>query len=254
MAIIDRTSASALISEEVSKEIYQGVVEQSVALQLMTKLPNMSKKQYRIPVLSSLPSAYFVSGDNSAKKTSSASWANKYVTAEELAVIIPIPEAVIDDADYDIWGEIKPKIEEAFGVKIDRAIFHSEDKPSTWPDGIVDGAEVAGNYVTLGTGDDIYDDIMGEDGVLAKVEEDGYNVTGNVADLSMKAKLRGLREENGQPIFTTNMQGKTTYALDGVQMLFPLNGGVDKTKALLISGDFKQGVYSIRQELTYKLL
>lgn len=254
MAIIDRTSANALISEEVSKEIYQGVVENSSAFQLMTRLPNMSKKQFRLPVLASLPSAYFVDGDTGTKQTSAMSWANKYITAEELAVIIPIPEAVLDDADYDIWGEVKPKIEEAFGVKIDRVIYTGDDKPASFPDSIFAGATNAGNAVELGTGTDIYEDIMGEDGVIAKVEEDGYVVTGNVADLSMRSKLRGLRATDGTPIFVTSIQSGTTYSLDGVSMLFPKNGGLDKTKVLMISGDFKQAVYSIRQEMTYKLL
>ena len=36
-------------------------------------------------------------------------------------------------------------------------------------------------------------------------------------------------------------------------MNFPNNGSFDKTKALMISGDFSQLVYSIRQDITFKL-
>lgn len=252
--MIDRTGAEALISEQVANEIIQGVAEQSTVLRMGKKLPNMSKKKYRMPVLDMLPVAYWVNGDNGFKQTSKMAWKNKYITAEELAVIIPIPEAVIDDADYDIWGEVKPRAIEALGKKIDGAVLFDVEKPDTWRDAIVTGATNAGNVVTLGTSDDLFDKIMAEDGVIAKVEEAGFFPSGHMADITMRAKLRGLKDTTGQPIFKQDVQGVTNYALDGSPMDFPRNGVFDKTKALMISGDFSQLVYSIRQDVTYKLL
>lgn len=252
--MIDRTGAEALISEEVANEIIQGVAEQSTVLRMGRKLPNMSKKKYRMPVLDMLPVAYWVAGDSGFKQTSKMAWKNKYITAEELAVIIPIPEAVVDDADYDIWGEVRPRAVEALGKKIDSAVIFGVDKPDTWRDGLVDGATDAGNVVTLGASDDLYDKIMAEDGVIAKVEESGFFPSGHMADITMRAKLRGLKDSTGQPIFRTGMQGATSYSLDGSPIDFPRNGAFDKTKALMITGDFSQLVYSIRQDVTYKLL
>ena len=252
--MIDRTGAEALISEEVANEIIQGVAEQSTVLRMGRKLPNMSKKKYRMPVLDMLPVAYWVAGDSGFKQTSKMAWKNKYITAEELAVIIPIPEAVVDDADYDIWGEVRPRAVEALGKKIDGAVIFGVDKPDTWRDGLVDGATDAGNVVTLGASDDLYDKIKAEDGVIAKVEESGFFPSGHLADITMRAKLRGLKDSTGQPIFRTGMQGATSYSLDGSPIDFPRNGAFDKTKALMITGDFSQLVYSIRQDVTYKLL
>lgn len=250
--IIDRSGAEALISEQVANEIIQGVAEQSTVLRMGKKLPNMSKKKYRMPVLDMLPVAYWVNGDNGFKQTSKMAWKNKYIVAEELAVIIPIPEAVLDDADYDIWGEVKPRAIEALHKKIDQAILFNVEKPDSWRDGLVTGAVAAGNVKQIS--DDLYMDIMGENGVIAKVEESGYLPTGHVADVSMRAKLRGLRDNNKQPIFKSDMQGATQYALDGDPMFFPQNGAFDRTSALMISGDFNQLVYSIRQDVTYKVL
>ena len=252
--MIDRTGAEALISEEVAKEIIQGVAEQSTVLRLGRKLPNMSKKKYRMPVLDMLPVAYWVNGDNGFKQTSKMAWKNKYIVAEELAVIIPIPEAVLDDSDYDIWGEVKPRSVEALGKKIDDAILFNVEKPDTWRDGLVKGATDAKNVVTLGTSDDLYDKIMAEDGVIAKVEEAGFFPSGHMADVTMRAKLRGLKDSTGQPIFKSDMQGSTSYSLDGSPIEFPRNGAFDKSQALMITGDFSQLVYSIRQDVTYKLL
>jgi len=91
---IDRDGVAALIPEDVAKEILQGIPQYSTIMSLATKAPNMSRKQRRIPVLSSLPLAYFVDGDTGLKQTSDMTWGNKFFNAEELAVIIPIPEAV----------------------------------------------------------------------------------------------------------------------------------------------------------------
>ena len=251
--LIDRSGADTLIPEERAREIIQGTIAQSAVLSRGRKLPNMSSRTYKMPVLDMLPLAYFVNGDTGQKKTTKMAWDKKFITAEEIAVIVPIPEAVLDDSDYDIWGEVRPRIEEAFGKVIDGAVLFDVNKPDSWRNGLVSSATVAGSIVTLGSGDNMYDKIMGEDGVIAKVEESGYFVTGHMADISMRSKLRGLKDTTGQPIFKSDMQSATSYVLDGSPMNFPNNGSFDKSKALMISGDFSQLVYSIRQDITFKL-
>ena len=116
---ISRSNAEALIPVEYSNEIIKEVSRESSALTLMKKLPNMTRKQKSIPVLQSLPVAGFVNGDNGLKAVSNVEWGNKVITAEEIAVIIPIPEAVLDDADHDIWAEIKPSIMDTISAKAD---------------------------------------------------------------------------------------------------------------------------------------
>lgn len=270
-SLIDRTDAGALIPEEVSREIIQGVVSRSVVLNMARRLPNMAAGQQKVPVLSALPSAYFVSGDTGLKQTSEAAWQNKYLVAEEIAVIVPIPEAVLDDANYDIWGEIRPRIEEAFGQAIDQAVLLGTNIPSSWNTNMggagVLGAAPSAHKVDLstaeGTGKDLYDVLLGEGGIFSLVEEDGFRVTGAVAALSMRSKLRGLREKvyngtalvpAGAPLFTVSMQEPNRYLLDGVPIEFPGNNAVDPTSALMFVGDWSNLVYSIRQDVTYKVL
>lgn len=249
--MISRTDAGALIPEEESKEIMQGAIEQSAVLTYAKRLANMGSKTYKLPVLSQLPVAYFVDGDNGQKGTTKQAWDKKVITAEELAVIVPIPQAVLDDSDYDIWGEVRPRLTEAFGRKIDAAILFGDDAPTSWPTNIVAGAKAAGNTKALTS--DLYSDIMGEGGVIGEVEEDGYFVSGHVADVTMRAKLRGLKDTTGQPIFVSSIQNGGAYTLDGSSMNFPRNGAFDKTKALMISGDWSQLVYSIRQDMSFEI-
>ena len=252
-SIIDRTGAEALIPTQESNEIIQGTIAQSAVLSRGRKLANMTSKQYKMPVLDMLPIAYFVNGDNGQKQTTKQAWDKKFITAEEIAVIVPIPEAVLYDSEYDIWAEVKPRVTEAFGKVIDGAVLFDVNKPNSWRDGVVSTATKAGAVVTFGSADNLYDKIMAEDGVIAKVEDCGYFVNGHMADISMRAKLRGLKNNNGDPLFKSDLQGSTQYALDGSPMSFPNNGAFDKSKALMISGDFSQLVYSIRQDITFKL-
>ena len=251
---ISRSDAEALIPEDVQREIVQGVVEQSTVLRLGKKLANMTRNQRRMPVLSLFPTGYFVTGDSGLKKTTDIQWENKYINAEEIAVIAPIPEAVLDDVDYDIWGELKPQIVAEFGRVFDAAVMFGDNAPTDWPTDLLAGAVAAGNDVTLGTGADLYTDLMEEDGVIAALESDGFMSSGAVAGLSMRAKLRGVRDADGGLIFQRSMQEKAGYTLDGEPIYFPRNGSWDSTQAHLIAGDWTKLVYSIRQDITYKIL
>jgi HK97 family phage major capsid protein len=266
--VISRIDAQALIPEDVQREIVQGVPEQSIIMRLARRLPDMPRNERRMPVLASLITANFVTGgDTGLKATADQSWSNKFLDAEELAVIVPIPERVLDDLDYDVWAEIKPRIIEAFGKKFDEAVLFGTGAPASWPNDLLTGATAAGNTVSLADFIDVFGAVMAEGGALNLVEEDGFDVNGHVAALRMKAKLRGLRDANGNAIFMTglaggpaggggdnNLQGMTRYELDGSPLYFPKNGAFDPTAALQFSGDWDQLVWSLRQDITFKFL
>lgn len=265
-SLINRDGATALIPEDVVKEeILAALPQSSVIAQLATRLRDMTRKELRLPVMSALPDVYFVGEKgvspqtfDGIKQTTEAAWENKYIYAEELAAIIPIPENVLEDADYDIWSEIKPYIVEGIGKKLDSAVLFGSsnaDAPATWPDGILTGMPAA-HQVTLNTGStDLYDNLLGVGGVYNLVEEDGYDVTGSVNALSMKAHLRGLRDAtNGQPLFVTDMRSDNPYSVWGVPYTFPKNGCFDATQALSIVGAFNQIVWSVRRDVQFKIL
>lgn len=252
--ITSRADAEAIIREQVVSTIFQDAPNQSVFMSLARKLPNMTSNQTRMRVLDFLPTAYWVEGDTGMKQTSRQAWDNVYINAAELAVIVPIPEAVLDDAEFDIFGEITPRVNEAIGQRVDSAVIFGGNRPANWQNDIITLARQAGNNVAVGSSRDYYDLILGEGGVISKVEEDGFMVTGALAAMSMRAKLRGIRATDGSLIFKSDMQGSTNYALDGAPMYFPQNGAYDNTIAQLIVGDFKQAVYSIRQDVTVKIL
>ncbi|GAF82530.1 unnamed protein product [marine sediment metagenome] len=253
---ISRDDAAALIPEEASKDIIQAVTEESVILKLGRRLANMARKQYRMPVLSLFPTAYFVDTapeDKALKQTTDIEWDSVYINAEELAVIVPISDAVLEDVDYDIWAECKPQLVAAIGLAIDQAVLFGTNAPGTWPADILATAAAAGNTVVLGVGADVYADVWGVGGVISTIEADGYMHSGGVADITMRSRLRDLRDADGNLIYTRSAQDGTPYAVDGEPLLFPRNGSMDVTQAHMILGDWRQLVYSIRQDVTFKL-
>lgn len=247
--IISRTCAEALIRDQLINTIQQDVPKSSIVMQLATRLANMTSNQTKIPVLSMLPLAYWVNGDTGMKQTSKQEWKNVTMTAAELAVIVPIPEAVLADSSFDIMGEVQPRVREAMAAKVDSAILFGNDKPTEWTTDIL--TQAAANKVVAPID---YAKLLGDGGMFAKVEEGGFGVDAVVGALSTKAQLRGLLDKNGRPLFRSDMQGATNYALDGAPLYFPENGSFDATKALMIAGNFKKIVYSIRQDVTVKIL
>lgn len=240
--MITRNNAEALIEDQVSREIIEGVVKQSKAMQMFRRLPNMTSNRTKMRVLDSLPLAYWQGSDTARKKLTKMAWDNKYIVAEELAVIVPIPEAVLDDADYDIWGEVRPRVEEAFAKKFDSAVFTGEDKPTGFRADLLTSVLNAGASVTQGNST-LYSAI---NDAMVKVEESGYNVTGVLGGVDLKGKFRMMVDTTGQPIKGTE--------IDSLSKAYVDNGAWDKTKAQMIVGDFTQAVYSIRQDITYKIL
>jgi HK97 family phage major capsid protein len=263
-SLISRTDAAALIPEDAANDIIKGVAEMNPLMQLARRLPNMSRAQRRMPVQSALATAYFVSGDTGQKQTTEVNWTNVFVDAEEIAAIVPIPEAVLDDAEFDIWGECRQQIVEAFSRVISGAVLYGTNIPASWTTnlgaaGLFARCTAAGHVVSAAAYTDMYEALLSEtaagaDGVYMLVEADGFMVNGVVAHPSVKGMLRGLRDANGNPIFKRDVQSSSQYEVDGSPIYFPTDGSMVAATNLLFAGDWSQLVYAMRQDITYKVL
>ena len=264
-SMISRTDAAALIPTETSDEIIKSVAVSNPLLSLSRRLQNMSRSQNTLKVANALATAYFVNGDTGLKQTTELDWSNVTLTAEELAVIVPIPENVLDDADHDIWAEVRPALEEAFNVAITQAVLYGTNIPASWTAGlgaagILAGATAAGHVLSLAAYADAYEAILGEtaagvDGLFMTLEADGFGVTGNVAHMSVKGILRNLRDSNGNPMFkSSGIQAGTNYELDGTPVYFPNDGSIVAASSLMFAGDWSKLVYAMRKDITYKVL
>lgn len=248
---INRENLAGLIPEEITREIISGIRTESVAMQLMRRLPNMSTKVQKMPVLSLLPQADFVNGDAGMKITTSVAWKDKQLVVGEIAAIVPVPQAVLDDADYDIWGQVQPLLVEKFGRVFDNQVFYGGNPkaPIEWPLGLIPQAINAGNVETIGTGIDVLDDINNTFGLL---EEQGYDVTGIAAQKTLRTSLRGLRDGNGGFLFSNPTSGSDNNPY-GVPIYFVGAGTWPRAEASALAGDWNNAVYSMRQDMTFQI-
>ena len=242
-------SDDPLIPVPVSAQILQEMPTQSFMLQRAGQV-RMSTKSQRQPVLDVLPMAYWVSGDTGMKQTTSVDWKNVSLVAEELAVIVPIPEAYLDDAQVPIWDEVRPRIVEAIGAKLDAAAMFGVDKPASWPGAIYPSAVAAGNTVRAGTGDDFGVDVAALGEAIAK---DGFAVNGFASRPGLKWKLVGLRSTDGIPIYQPDLQNGGGGNLYGYPLSEVVNGSWDADEAELIAGDWSKSIIGLRQDITWKM-
>ena len=241
--MITKTDVNALIDEQVVNEIFADAQKESKVLSMFRRLPNMTSDKTKLRVSDSLPVAYFVdeNTNNGRKNLTKAAWKNVFLTAEEIAVIVPIKENLLNDASVDIWAEIRPQLTSAIAKTIDAAVFKGEGAPASWGEGIIPQIIAKGKTVTE-TGK-LYEDI---NSVMVEVEEGGYDVNALLGGVGLKGKFRMMVDQNGQPLNTTEIGSLRREYLD--------NGAWDKETATLIAGDFNQAVYAIRSDVDYKVL
>lgn len=251
----------ALVPTPVSAQIIQELPTASAMLNRARRV-QMSALTQRQPVLSVLPQAYFLNsggtpggGDFALKQTTQQQWKNVQLVAEELAVIVPIPQAYLDDAQVDVWGEVRPRIVEALGIAIDAATMFGVNRPTTWSTDLYTAATAAGNTVTAATtsganGPDIGKAVTDMGVQLTK---QGYSIDGFVTAPGFGWTLAGYRSPQGLPIYQPNTDGTPGGNLYGFGTAEAKNGAFDATKSALIAGQWNNAIVGMRQDITFTM-
>lgn len=257
MADITRADALALLARQDLAEIIKPDTQTSAALGAFRTI-RMSAGTTRMPVLSAIPTAGWVT-DNSAadetgiKPTSKVTWANKELIAEEMAVIVPVHENTLADTNFDIWGEVRPLVSQEFGRILDAAVFFGTNKPATWTDpALIPGAIAASNYTVEGTGVDLAEDFNEAFGL---VEDDEFDVNSAFTGRFLRRQLRGLRDDNNQPIYLDALRSDGSAAsIYGQDLRYILNGGWNRDVATALVGDASKVVIGVREDVQVKML
>jgi HK97 family phage major capsid protein len=239
------------VPQPLAATIIQEAPKNSAALSLMNRT-TLSSKTQRMPVLDVLPMAYWVGGDTGMKQTTQMAWKNVIMVVEELACIVPIPIAYLDDADVPLWSQVQPRITEAVGALIDSAVLWGINKPATWGESVFVGATKSGNTVIEGGTTDLGTDVSALGEMMAQT---GYTLSGFAAMPGMNWKLVGIRSAQGIPIYQPDMTGKPGGTLYGYNMSEVNNGSwqMPTAGAIMLGGDFSKSIIGMRQDISFKM-
>lgn len=244
-------SESDLLPMEWSAEVIQNLAQSSAALAL-SRRRTMSTRQQRMPAAAALAGAYWVgagSGDSTGlKQTTKSEWAGVNLIVEELAALVAIPHAHMQDNLFPVWEETRPQIVEAMGKKLDEAVLFGVDKPATWPTDLMTAISAAGQTTTAGTGDDIAVDVAES---AKQLKQRGHATSGFATEPGFQWGLTGMRSADGIPIYQQNLSGPITTGLYGYPSVEVSNGAWDVDEATLIHGDWSKSIIGIRQDITF---
>lgn len=249
MADITRAEVASLIAEEYAPQIIQAATQGSTALTAFPVI-NLGTKTTNIPVLATAPEADWVSDtDNTGvKPTSQATWANKTLVAEEIAVILPIHENTLADATEDILAQLAALGGQAIGRKVDQAVFFGNDKPVSWTSlDLLAAALAASNDFevndTAGI-DDLYGSILLAGEAVANA---GFDPQTLIARRGLSFQLRNLRDGEGRTLLSND-------AFDGLDTFWNRNGAWDSDEAIAFVVDPSTIRMGVREDVTVKFL
>lgn len=265
MADINRNDVAGLIQDAYSDTFLNAAGDNSKVLQAFPTV-SMGTKTTNMPVLATVPHAKWIGetpGGDGVKPTAKATWENKQMVAEEVAVIIPVHENTLDDATEDVLSNIATLGGKAMAYALDAAVTFGVNKPASWtsPD-LFKAATDGGNLVQVSAtpGEN---DLVGSIFQAAELlDAEGYDPSTFLSRKGLTYRLANLRAADGTPIYLPSLSG-TPGAVDRVSGMdaYWLNGTVlgdvnvwDSTKAEAIVVDRERVRIGVRQDITVKFL
>ena len=252
MVDINRSDVSTLIEDAYSHVLLEAAAAGSQALQAFPTV-NLGTKTTNLPMLASLPQAGWVTEDigdsSSTKPTSEVRWKNVTMVVEEIAVIVPVHENVLDDATTDILTQVSQLAGQAIGQKLDQAVFWGLSKPASWTSsGLYAAASGASQTQTLVAGSASADDIIGAVNQSAETLAGlGLMPDTLLANLTFRYQVNNIRDANGLPIFRDE-------SFAGFNTSFSKNGTWDNSLATCLVADSSRVRIGVRQDIQVKYL
>lgn len=268
MVDITRSDVSTLIQEAYAHDFLAHATKTSAVLRAFpTK--NLGTKTTNLPVLATKPHAGWVTESSTqsqgVKPVAKVTWANKTLVVEELAVIIPVHENVIDDATTDVVADITRTGAEAIAYALDAAVIFGIGKPATWVSkDLHTSGEDAGQI--FGPAGNAENDLAGCFLQSAESLAELYDPTTVLARAGLKFRLANLRATTGEPIYMQSLSSSpdmsdSIYGLNAYWVSGTVDDGAggdslvwDPAVADAIVVDRSRVIIGVRQDIQVKFL
>ena len=252
MADISRAEVATLIEDAYSHVLLDAAVSTSVVLQSFPVV-NMGTKITHLPVLAVLPQAAWITEAMDAtgvKPTADVNWVDRTLVAEEIAVIVPVHENVLEDATVDILTEITTRGGEAIGEILDLAVLFGTNKPASWVSADLHSAAVAASQTTPGNTPAVpasSKDIVGAVNTASRqLAAAGLIPDTLIAPLTFRYDVEQIRDTYGNPIFRNEQfAGYKTNLVKNASW---------NTNTVLFVADSRRIRIGVRQDIQVKIL
>jgi HK97 family phage major capsid protein len=235
---------SGVIPTEMAAQIIQEAAQYSTVLQLANLVP-MGTQINELPIPKTLPRASFVNAAGGRKPFTELALEAQVLRAEEVAAVSAIPDQYLEDSVVNIWGFVRPRLAEAIGLALDDAILFGTGAPGSYPTGGI----VSNTFSqVVANGTDAVDAINQG---MSLVEGQGLAVTGHAADLTVKGRLRGVRDDMGALLLgETQVEQTTRPAIYGVPASYT---SWPRITTDLITGAWNYLMVGVRQDIRYTM-
>ena len=182
------TNADQFLPRGVAADFIGAIEEASMALAL-GRVMRMSEATESIPIVAFRPRAKFVTPAYGGRKPATEiRWTAVEIRAEEVAATIPVPNAWIMDAGFDVEGQVERELANAMAYAIDQAILQGDGAPASFPPGgVVAFADEVTGADAIGTISEAFEDL----------ESKGILPDGIAAGASIGSVLRAAYAEAG---------------------------------------------------------
>ncbi len=185
-----------LVDAPLSREIFKNIQNKSIIIPSLRKI-RMASATLTIPGIDEEPIANWVSTEGATKDIDTESIKQLVLTAEELAIVVPVTEIMLEDSITDVIAMIREEIEDTFVEVLEQSYLGYF---ATTPFAItISNAVPAANIIAFGTGADLVVDISQ---ALSRLEVNGFmdNIEFKTHPI-VRGLLRDLRGTDGHPLF-----------------------------------------------------
>lgn len=222
MPVLDSSSDSAgtFVPDEISRELNMLIRDASCVESLAKHLP-MKRSTLQRRKQGTGVDGYWV-GSMEVKTKDAPTFEPYELVAKKMAVIIPLEDELIEDADSDIAAIFTEDVVGAFAEALDETYMGYRVSP--FDDNLTDNTP-AGNTIAFGTEVDLAGDFSL---AMAALEANAFEATGAITHPRAKHIMRNMRDEQNRPLFVEDLTGPVPrYSFWGVPVCFTRQVEID---------------------------